>query len=148
MEPAPELATFFNKFIDLWAALDIEQALDSVSRQPGVLLVGTDPEEWWEEFGPASAVLKVQWQEFKAMGGFRFDAERISAAEEGTVGWVAARRQLTIGTRSPLPMTCTLVAHEEGTHWRMVQFHAAMDSPNEQTVGQLMTTSVDGLLLQ
>jgi adenylate cyclase len=148
MEPAPELVTFFNKFIDLWAALDIEQALDGVSRQPGVLLVGTDPEEWWGDYGSASAVMKVQWQEFKSMGGFRFDVERISAAKEGTVGWIAARGKIAIGSRTPLPMTCTVVAHEEGTHWRMVQFHTAIDSPNQQTVGRLMTTSVDDLLLQ
>jgi adenylate cyclase len=147
MEPAPELVTFFNKFMGMWSASDIESGLDAFSRHEGALALGSDPDEWWDDYKALQALVTLQWQQFRDLGGFNFATERISAWKEGSVGWIAARGRITVGTLDPVSSTCTLVVHEEGAHWRCVQFHLAIDVPNEDVLGVEMATSVDDLLV-
>lgn len=146
MEPAPELADFLERFLRNWSAADAEQALDAISRQRGVLLLGSAPEEWWEGAEAITAIMKITAQEYRSAGGFRFISSFISAWKEGSVGWAASKGTLQIGTRDPVPGTVTIVVHEDGAHWRIVQGHLAVDVTNEEAMGLTMTTSVDDLL--
>jgi class 3 adenylate cyclase len=40
----------------------------------------------------------------------------------------------------------TFVVHEEGAYWRIVQWHASLGMPNEETLGFELTTDVDEIL--
>jgi adenylate cyclase len=147
MESAPELVAFFDKFMAIWSTSDIESGLDVFSRHQGSVVMGSDPDEWWDDHNALTAIVTLQWQQFRDLGGFSFSTEKISACKEGSVGWIAARGRATVGARDPVPSACTLVVHEEGAHWRCVQFHFATDVPNEEVLGVEMVTSVDDLLL-
>jgi len=148
MEPAPELADFLQRFLRYWSAADAEQSLDAISRQRGVLMLGSAPEEWWEGPDTISAIMKVTAHEYREVGGFHFESESTSAWKEGSVGWIASKGFVRIGDREPINGTITIVVHEDGAHWRMVQAHFAIDIANEQALGLTMTSSVDDLLLQ
>jgi adenylate cyclase len=147
MEPAPELVTFFDRFIGMWSAAEVESGLDAFSRHEGAVAMGSDPDEWWDDYNALRALMTLQWQQFKDLGGFSFATERISAWKEHSVGWIAARGQVTVGSMEPVSSTCTLVVHEEGAHWRCVQFHLAIDVANQEVLGVEMATSVDDLLV-
>lgn len=146
VEPAPELADFLERFLRYWAAADAEQSLDAISRHEGVLMLGSAPEEWWDGADAISAIMKVTAQEYRAAGGFCFTSTAVSAWKEGSVGWAASKGTVQIGDRDPVPGTVTVVVHEDGPHWRIVQGHFAVDVANEDAIGMTMTTSVEDLL--
>jgi adenylate cyclase len=143
MENAPELVELMERVFRAWAARDHQSTTDAITRDPGVLVIGTDPDEWWvgpEEF---AAVLRIQWQETPE---FTFDPAEIVAWKEGTVGWVAARFEARFEGMPAVPLRSTAVFHDEGTYWRMVQWHNSVAVPNEDLVGMGLTTTVEELL--
>ncbi len=68
MESAPELVSFMERMVKNWNASDAQATVDTYSRQPGLLAIGTDPDEWWEGFEAVSALLRVQSTELQSMG--------------------------------------------------------------------------------
>lgn len=145
MESAPELVSFVERMFRNLNAFDANAVVDTFSRHPGSLAIGSDPDEWWEGFEAISAMWRVQCQEMSA-GKFRFDIEKIGAWKEGTVGWIACRIQTVIEGVAPVTGRMTLVVHEEGAYWRIVQWHASSGMPNEESFGFEMTTDVDEIL--
>src|SRR5581483_10264098 len=80
---------------------DTDTFIAKISEHAGVLVIGTDNEEWWHR--QDAAVWRLQLEE---AGGFPFDWDEIEAWEEGTVGWAAAK--LTIaGPDQTVPMRVT-----------------------------------------
>src|SRR4029077_5208049 len=115
MEPAPDLVLFLERMYRNWERLDADVFADAIARQPGSLMIGSDAEEWWEGYDAISAVIRVQFQEFKdELPAIRFDVEGIDAWKEGTVGWVASRALMVIEGMAPLPTRSTVVLREEG----------------------------------
>jgi len=88
MERAPELVQLMERIFRSWAARDHGSMMDAVSSHPGVLVIGTDPEEWWVGARDFSAVVRAQWQETPPFG---LEVEEIVGWKEGTVGWVGAK---------------------------------------------------------
>ena len=48
----------------------------------------------------------------------------------------------------PIPLRSTVVFREEGTYWRIVQWHNSAALANEQLVGMALTTSVEEILTE
>ena len=143
MEKAPELAELMERVLRSWATLDYRSTIDAIARDPGVLVIGTDPDEWWVGADEFATVLRIQWQETPE---FTFDPPEIVAWKEGTVGWVAVRFQAQFEGMPPVPIRSTVVFHDEGTYWRIVQWHNSVAVPNEEIVGMGLTTTVEELL--
>jgi adenylate cyclase len=147
MEPAPELVSLMERMFRNWDALDANGMVDAFSRHAGSLAIGTDPDEWWEGFEAISAMWRVQFQEIQSVGKLRCDIEKIVAWKEGTVGWISGRVQIAIGEIAPVPARLTVVVHEEGAYWRVVQWHTSIPVLNEASQGLEMTTAVDEILI-
>ena len=143
MESAPELVQMMERLFRSWAARDHPSLTETITRSPGALVIGTDPEEWWEEAKDFAAVLQIQWQETPP---FTFEFGEIVAWREGTVGWGAARFLIDFEGMPPIPLRATMVFHEEGTYWRIVQWHNSVAVANEELLGVELTTTVEQLL--
>lgn len=55
-------------------------------------------------------------------------------------------RPLGCRGEKPFQARTTVVLHEEGAYWRVVQWHSSLGVSNEETLGVEMTTDVDEIL--
>ena len=143
MEPAPELVLFMEQLYRSYAAFDAEAVNDGIARNSGSLVIGTAPGEWHLGYDAIAPLFRVQFQE---MPPVQFEVEDIVAWKEGTVGWIASRALLVIEGMPSVPTRATLVLHEEGAYWRIVQWHFSMPAANEETLGVGLTTNVEEIL--
>jgi hypothetical protein len=146
MESAPELVSLVELMLRNWGVIDANALVDTLSHHPGFLAIGTDPDEWWEGFDNVSAVWRVQMQEFDDIGAVHFEVKKIVGWKEGTVGWVSSSLQLTVGETVDFPLRFTVVLHEEGAYWRIVNWHLSVPVVNEDLFGSPLTTTVDEIL--
>jgi adenylate cyclase len=147
MEPAPELIAFAERMVNNISAGDYEGFLDGMSRHPGVLFIGPDPDEWWEGSDTIAALGKAQWLEMKDLGDVTVETDEIVAWKEGTVGWISLRGRISYGKLEPHEIRVTFIVHEDGAFWRIVHQQLSMTNTNEEIFGLELTTAVDDLLL-
>ena len=103
------------------------------SRHEGVLVIGTDPNEWIEGGDQAAENAKQEIQESTA----RFSSPgEVEAFVEGTVGWASARPVWTLKDGEEIPARWTGVFHLEDGEWKMVQGHVSVGVPNEDLFGE------------
>ncbi|MGH9021273.1 MAG: adenylate/guanylate cyclase domain-containing protein [Acidimicrobiales bacterium] len=149
MEPAPDLLAFAERLVRITRTNGVSSVIDSVSREDGTLVIGMDGEEWWEGHDQISAIFRVQDEE---MGGSIFadvttDVEEIAAWKESSVGWISVRMRTLRAGHSDFVTRITMVLHEEGAQWRIVQWHASAGVDNEVILGRALTTSINDLLV-
>lgn len=107
------------------------------SKEDGVLAIGSDPEEWWAGYDTITRVFKAQMQE---MGGFVLADADPQAFSEGSVGWVADYPKMRLPDGTEIPFRITAVYQKENGAWKMVQWHGSIGMPNEEMIGQDLTT--------
>ena len=101
------------------------------SRQAGVRLIGTDPNEWFEG-EQAAEVLKREAQD----PSFRVSAlDELEVLAEGSVGWASGRPTWMLEDGTEIPSRWTAVFHQEDGEWKMVQAHTSVGVPDEQLFG-------------
>ena len=133
MQPAPELQRIVEGFYDAFSRADAAGIDALLSRQDGVLFIGTDPDEWWADYASLARAFKAQLQE---LSGARLQAGDPVAWREGSVGWAADRGTLHLPDGTALPFRLTAVFHAEGDAWKLVQGHTSFGVPNEEAVGK------------
>ena len=136
MHPSSELRDLMVRY---WAAFtrgDVPFVEAHLSADPGILGVGTDPEEWYE----GADVRRVFTEQLKAVGGVSITPGEVRAYQEGPVGWVADRPTFTFPDGTTFSVRFTAVAHREDDEWKLVQAHTSVGVPNEQAVGQTLPT--------
>ena len=101
-----------------------------------MLLIGTDPEEWWTGHDTIARIISAQLSE---TGGFHLEPGEFDAFSEGKTGWFADRATLRM-TNGDGQIRMTAVLHDEGGSWKIVQMHWSMGVPNADTFGQELTT--------
>ena len=109
------------------------------SRQEGVLLIGTDPEEWWPGHDTISKIWEAQLGE---VGGIGVENADPRGYEAGDAGWVADRPTLVIGGEMRIPLRITGVFARERGEWKIAQWHASIGVPNAEAFGEDLTTEV------
>ena len=106
----------------------------TVSRAPGALFLGTDPDEVWDREGllrAGSAQVEL---------GLRAEPGEVRAYAEGDAGWTAdPGARLRFGDQE-IPVRVSAVWRREEGAWRMVHFHTSIGVPNEEAVGQELPT--------
>lgn len=140
MESSDELRRVVIRFFEALRDGDEQVVSNRISRQPGFQRFGSDPAEWWQDGETAALVWAQQMREMG--GGYPWRlTEDVHAMIEGSVGWAGAQAefQSPIG---PTEFRLTCVLHLEHGEWKLVQFHSAVTSTNEEH-GLLLTTSVD-----
>ena len=134
MERSDELRDLTMRFYEATTTGDLSFFDRHVSHQEGVVLVGTDPDEWWEGFGALREAMRAQSE---GMGEMRIVAGELRAYREGDVGWVVDRDasfRLADGTQ--IPFRNTLVFRREEGEWKVVHGHSSLGVRNEEMFGE------------
>ena len=138
--PSEELRAFMLRLYDAWMTQDEEALRELVSSRAHVVVIGTDPNEWWK----GSDAVDIWCVQFREMPGLRLQSTRLSAYSLGNVGWAADDVQVTLQSGRSFPMRVTTVLAIERGHWRLVQWHGSLGQANE-TLGMTLTTGIDGI---
>ena len=133
MERSPEIEEFAERYYQ--AARDgYGPAADAfISQRAEVVVIGSDPDEWWD--GPGyNAAMRAQAE---AMGGsIPIHTGDLRAYREGSVGWIIDRPTFHFGDGNDAHARVTAILHEEGGAWRIVHLHLSVGVANEEALGQ------------
>jgi hypothetical protein len=62
------------------------------------------------------------------------------AYSDGSIGWVAGKPIIKLSDGAGIPARLTAVFQKEGEGWNIVQWHFSMGIPNEDAIGETLTT--------
>lgn len=128
MESAPELKELMLQYYEGSARGDADLLAQLIDRSPGTLVVGTDPDEWWEGGDAIVVTWSAAWRE---RGGLTVVDADPRAYREGSVGWVADRAAFVLPNRKRVPFRLTAVFHQTGKDWTLLQAHFSFGVPND-----------------
>ena len=137
--PSEELRSFLLRLYSTWEAQEFEALREMFSTGAHLLVIGTDPHEWWT--GPDA--LDVWIVQTREVGGLTIQPGRPAAYCIGNVGWVADEPLVTFGNGVELRVRLTAVLVIERGHWRIAHWHASIAQTNEESLGLSLTTSID-----
>ena len=137
MEPSTELKGLYLRICEALSSGDYAFFERCFSQGDGVLAIGTDPTEWWPGYATITSVFKAQLEE---AGGFQVVADAPEAYRDGSIGWVAGRPTLKLPDGTEMPVRLTAVFQEEQDDWKIVQWHFSIGIPNEDSIGETLTT--------
>jgi hypothetical protein len=109
-----------------------------LSHQEGVLIIGSDPSEWWAGYDTITQVFKAQMRE---MGGVSCLPGDPQAYSIGDVGWVADRPRFRLLDGAELPVRMSIVFVKEDGVWKVTHQHISIGVSNQQAIGQELTVS-------
>jgi ketosteroid isomerase-like protein len=137
MERSEEIEGVIRGLFDALGSGDAGALDDLLSRQPGVLFLGTDAAEWWEGYDTVSRVTQEQVKEMK---GIDVELSEASGYADGGVGWGSARARYAMPGGGGNEIRFTGVFRREDGRWRLVQGHSSIGVPNEEAFGMAMPT--------
>jgi hypothetical protein len=137
MERSVEIESIMRRVFDAIGSGDFEALDGLLSRQEGVLWLGTDPAELWVGYDTISRVVQEQLKEMQGIG---IELSDVRAYADGGLGWgfARARYQMPGGARSEVRFT-SVFRREDGA-WRLVQGHSSIGVSNEDAFGMAMST--------
>jgi hypothetical protein len=138
MERSNELRDLVLRTYEAMASGDVSFYDRRLSRQDGVLIIGSDPNEWWSGYDTITQVFKAQMRE---MGGVSCLPGDPQAYSMGDVGWVADRPRFRLPDGTELPVRMSIVFAKEDGEWKVTHQHISVGVPNEKLVGQELTVS-------
>ena len=130
MERSNELAALMHDIYEAVSTGDAATLTDMLTARDGLLFIGTDPDEWFDDATTIRAMLTAQ-----AAAGVTVRPGPVVAYEEGTVGWVADQGAFVLPDGSEAPFRITAVFHRENGAWKLVQEHASIATNNEDVLG-------------
>ena len=136
MKQSAQIKDTLVQFYDGFSRGDAAMLMNLISSERGVLTIGTDPQEWWDERDKLRQALEAQMKE---LAGARMVHGQPVGYEEGSVGWVSDQPTIRMADGTEIPTRVTAVAHREGDAWKFVQTHISVGASNEETVGQTLT---------
>ncbi|MFC4453479.1 nuclear transport factor 2 family protein [Deinococcus sonorensis] len=104
-----------------------------------LLVIGSDPQEWWEGEAPVRHVLRTQLNEMRAGGIQVQPGPRQRIVERGDTGWGAEDVHLVMPDGQVVPARLTLVCVRDGEEWRVAHWHLSFGVGNETALGQDLT---------
>jgi ketosteroid isomerase-like protein len=137
VEPSTAVKQTVLRFYEALTTGNASAIQDLMSRQEGVLAIGTDPQEWWGGYDTITSVFKSQLEEMG--GGFPIESGSLQAFSEGSVGWAADQPVLKQPDGSELSFRLTAVLRQEQDVWKIVQWHVSFGVANEDVLGKELT---------
>jgi ketosteroid isomerase-like protein len=123
MEPAPDVRDVYVNYTKALSSGDASSFLGILSRDPGVIEIGSAPDAWTEGYeNIANRLTEV----FRGLAGTSFEPGDVRAFQEGTVAWLADRPTMTTSEGMRISGRITLVFRREGDGWKIVQSHFSM----------------------
>jgi hypothetical protein len=141
MEPSIDIKNLLVRFYKSFAQADVATIESLISRQTGILFIGSDPQEWWGDYHTLLKVFKAQSQEMGGGGVLEILPGEAQAYTEGTVGWVADQPTMRLPDGTEIGLRATAVLHKEGGAWKFIQGHFSIGVPNKEAVGKPLTVS-------
>jgi len=128
MQPCEELKNLVLQNYAKEAAGEIREVVrNSYSQREEPILVGTDPDEWYEGY---KAIYHFYEPAFSSKLVAQF--EELKAFCEGSVGWTVDRVKVKFPDGLELPMSHTRIFHKEEDGWKIVHNHVSILIPNEK----------------
>jgi ketosteroid isomerase-like protein len=131
VDRSAEVEAFVEAVYAAWASGDA----DTIASQlhDDVLLIGTDPREWWH--GKAE-VTRAFAEQAEALGGAGLPVEpgETTAHAAGDVGWFAGHLTFVIDDQ-PVHCRHTGVVVRDGSSWLLASSHLSIGIANEWAVG-------------
>jgi ketosteroid isomerase-like protein len=134
IERSPEVEQSMRDAFAMMQRGDIAALLERTSTQPGVVMIGSDPEEWYV----GREAIQRMASEAAAAGGEipRSSMDDIEGYREGDLGFATIRGTWTVGDTS-VPFRLTAVVHLEDGEWKAVQNHASIGVPNTEMMNPM-----------
>ena len=110
--------TSSDRYLDFWER--------HLSQHDGVLVIGTDPSEWWVGYETTLDAIRPQ---IKAMAGLVLEGNP-QAWVEGTVGWFADEQKWKWPNGAVTPVRWTGVCCLDDGEWKIVQSHVSRGVPD------------------
>jgi hypothetical protein len=137
LESSDEVLEAVRLLYEAISSGDVDSIGRSISKRDGVVVIGTDPNEWWTDYAKIISVFQAQIQE--QGGGIPIVAGDLKAYSEGDTGWFDDRSMFRL-TDGDFPFRHTGVLHKENGEWKFVQLHASIGVSNEEEFGKELTT--------
>ncbi len=131
MQPAPELREIVARLYQAFTQGDADLVERLTSRNEGIVFIGTDPNEWFEDMRSIRRLIQAQ-----AGAGIELIPGDIRALREGSVGWVADQGRFRLADGTEIPFRLTGVFRQEDGDWKLVQEHASIGVSNEEALGE------------
>ena len=96
------------------------------SQQAGVMLIGSDPKEWFED---ADSIMHFYAE--NSATGLEITVDRLKACQENGMGWVIDRVIAKLPNGVEIPVRHTYLFHQENGDWKIVHAHISVEVPNE-----------------
>jgi adenylate cyclase len=141
VEPSEEIRRVIERLTKAIAEGDNASVLGRLSDDPGTLVIGSDPAEWWRGH-EARAVWGRQIEEFD--GSFLVTAEEIDAWEEGSVGWASVKETISWEGQE-IEGRASYILHLEHDEWKVVHVHWSFPQPHLDVLGRSLTVTIDEL---
>ena len=127
MQPCDELRDLvLGNYEKEGAGKVLEVVKNTYSHQEGAIVVGTDPNEWFEGY---DAILHF----YEPFGSSRLEikVKILKAYPEGSVGWTVDQVMVRLPNGAKLPMRHARVFHREDGVWKCVLNNISIAVPNE-----------------
>ena len=132
MERAPELEALARRLYAAVSTGDPAFFEEYLARGASCVVIGTAPDEWWDDYAGALAAIRTQMA--VAGDAVSLTAGDVKAYRQGDVGWVSDRPTFRLGSVA-VPCRHTSVFARENGAWRMVQHHFSIGVANEAIFG-------------
>ena len=144
MEASIELKNLYLRLLEAYNTGD-ENFMERFTA-PDVLVIGTDPEEWWDNSSIFLEAVRVQLKEFRD-AGLTATPGKPQAYVDGRIGWIADRPQFALPDGTAFESRVTAVVRWQEGQWKFVQQHFSLGVQNPD-VTELETAGEEGLALE
>jgi ketosteroid isomerase-like protein len=134
MKSSAEVTRAFGDYLDAIANGDVK-SIDALLADD-VILIGTDPAEWWTGHDTVVKAFATQMEEMG--GGFPIRTANPQGFADGNVGWACDQPVLTMPDGA-IPLRISAVFAKENGRWRVVHTHVSMGVKNEASLGKELT---------
>lgn len=110
-----------------------------ISTRPGTTVIGTDPREWWTDRETIQSTFSAQAKEI-SQAGIRVEPGDLAVDSEDGFAWIADRPKFVMPDGNAVEGRVTGLFRREDDGWRIVQWHASLGVPNEEALGEELTT--------
>ena len=138
--PSSGIQALVERYAEAVRVGDLDTVEQLIDDGDDVLVIGTDPEEWWKGRDTVLGVYRAQQAEMGDTVGVS-TLELDTATEIGDAGWFAGRIRLQVPT-GELGLRVSGTVRRRGGEWRIVHMHVSVGAENWATTGLDLPTSV------
>jgi hypothetical protein len=128
-QESTQLVALLSDLVNEYSRGDAEAVVGRFATGDEVLVIGTSSDEWLDD----AKLIRDSFREEAGTLRAEFETWQVRAFEEGPVGWIAARGQVTLADGTVLPVRWTLVLHRVADRWEILHTHLSvpddLDSP-------------------